>query len=37
MQTYGIQKLVSESDAFSFLNDEEDIYTANDLKDKYDV
>ena len=31
----GIQKLVSESKAFDFLNNEEDLYTVNDLKEKY--
>ena len=31
----GIQQLVSSSPAFGFLQDEEDIYTVNDLKEKY--
>jgi hypothetical protein len=31
----GIEKLVSESKAFYFLNDEEDLYTVEDLKEKY--
>jgi len=31
----GIQKLVSESKAFDFLNNEEDLYTVDDLKEKY--
>ena len=31
----GIQKLTSESRAFDFLKDEEDLYTVNDLKEKY--
>lgn len=29
-----IQKLVSEGAVFSFLNDEEDLYTLSDLKEK---
>lgn len=33
--TEGIQKLTSESGAFSFLNDEEDLYAEDDLKEKY--
>ena len=31
----GIQKLTSDSKAFYFLNDEENLYTVNDLKEKY--
>jgi hypothetical protein len=31
----GIEKIVSESDSFSFLNDEEDLYDERDLKVKY--
>ncbi|WP_295649618.1 hypothetical protein [uncultured Mucilaginibacter sp.] len=31
----GIQYLVSNSDTFSFLNDDEDIYSLNDLKEKF--
>ncbi len=31
----GIEKLVSESKAFAFLKDEEDLYTVDDLKEKY--
>ena len=31
----GIQKLISDSKSFDFLNDEEDLYTVNDLKEKY--
>jgi len=27
----GIEKLVSDSNAFQFLNDEEDLYTVNDI------
>lgn len=33
--TEGIQKLVSDSRTFSFLEEEEDIYSAEDLKEKY--
>jgi hypothetical protein len=33
--TENIQKLAAESKSFSFLNDEEDIYSLNDLKEKY--
>ncbi len=31
----GIEKIVSESKTFSYLKDEEDLYTVNDLKEKY--
>lgn len=31
----GIRKLVSESKSFEFLKEEEDLYTVNDLKEKY--
>ena len=31
----GIKKLASESKSFDFLNDEEDLYTVKDLKEKY--
>jgi len=31
----GIQKLTSESKAFEFLKNEDDLYTLNDLKEKY--
>jgi len=31
----GILKLTSESKAFEFLKDEDDLYTLNDLKEKY--
>ena len=31
----GIEKIVSHSESFSFLNDEEDIYEENDLIKKY--
>jgi Protein of unknown function (DUF2281) len=30
-----IQKLVSEGAAFSFLNEEEDLYSLSDLKEKF--
>jgi hypothetical protein len=33
--TTGIQKMVSESQAFDFLNNEEDIYSLADLKEVY--
>ena len=33
--TEGIQSLVSESDVFSFLHDEEELYTLDDLKEKF--
>ncbi|MBI3814550.1 MAG: hypothetical protein HY279_08830 [Nitrospinae bacterium] len=31
----GIRKLASESKSFEFLKEEEDLYTVNDLKEKY--
>ena len=31
----GIKKLTSESKAFEFLKDEDDLYTLNDLKERY--
>jgi hypothetical protein len=31
----GIEKIVSNSEAFAFLAQEEDIYTVEDLKEKY--
>jgi hypothetical protein len=31
----GIEKLVEKSKAFQFLNDEEDLYTVEDIKEKY--
>jgi len=31
----GIEHLIENSDAFSFLKDEEDLYTLDDLKEKY--
>jgi antirestriction protein len=30
-----IQQLASKSQTFDFLNEEEDLYTSNDLKEKY--
>lgn len=33
--TENIQKLVSDSKSFTFLEDEEDLYSVNDLKEKY--
>jgi len=31
----GIETIVSESDSFAFLRDEEDLYDERDLKEKY--
>ncbi len=31
----GIKKIISESKSFDFLNEEDDLYTVNDLKEKY--
>lgn len=31
----GIENLVSESESFTFLHEEEDLYDENDLKEKY--
>ena len=31
----GIQKLISDSRAFDFLKEDDDLYTVNDLKEKY--
>lgn len=31
----GMQKIISESEAFEYLLDDEEIYTVNDLKEKY--
>ncbi len=31
----GIQKLTSDSKSFDFLNDEEDLYNEEDLKERY--
>jgi hypothetical protein len=33
--TSNIQKLVINSETFNFLNQEEEIYSLNDLKEKY--
>ena len=33
--TEGIQKLTSDSKSFEYLLSEEDLYTVNDLKEKY--
>ena len=33
--TESIQQLVAKSQSFDFLNDEEDLYSSNDLKIKY--
>jgi len=33
--TEGIQKLAMDSKAFQFLNEEEELYTEADLKEKY--
>ena len=33
--TEGIQKLITDSNAFKFLDDEEDIYSSDDLKQRY--
>jgi len=35
LMTEGIQKLVSDSKAFKFLEAEEDLYSVDDLKEKY--
>ncbi len=35
LMTEGIQKLVLDSEAFRFLEEEEDLYSVNDLKEKY--
>jgi hypothetical protein len=31
----GIKKLASDSKSFEYLNNEEDLYSVNDLKEKY--
>lgn len=31
----GIEKLVSESKAFDFLEEEQELYSVNDLKERY--
>ncbi len=33
--TEGIKKIISESKSFDFLNEEEDLYTVKDLKERY--
>jgi len=33
--TDNLQKIVSESDSFSFLNEDEELYSLKDLKEKY--
>ena len=33
--TESIQQLASKSQAFDFLNEEEDLYSSSDLKEKY--
>lgn len=33
--TEGIRNMVSDSKAFEFLNEEEDLYSVNDLKERY--
>jgi hypothetical protein len=33
--TEGITKLASDSKSFNFLESEEDLYTVNDLKERY--
>lgn len=33
--TEGIQRLTSDSKSFEYLKNEENIYTVNDLKEKY--
>ncbi|OYU78850.1 MAG: hypothetical protein CFE23_16670 [Flavobacterium sp. BFFFF1] len=33
--TESIQQLASKSQTFEFLNDEEDLYSSDDLKEKY--
>ncbi len=35
LMTEGIQKLVSDSKTFKFLEDEEDLYSVDDLKERY--
>lgn len=35
IMTEGIQKLVMDSKAFRFLEEEEDLYSVDDLKEKY--
>jgi hypothetical protein len=33
--TRGIQQIASQSDTFNFLNEDEEIYSINDLKEVY--
>jgi hypothetical protein len=33
--TQGIQKLTEQSDSFSFLTEEDDLYSIKDIKEKY--
>jgi hypothetical protein len=33
--TEGIQEITSKSEAFNFLNDEEDLYSLSDIKELY--
>ncbi len=33
--TKGIESMISESDSFQFLNDDEDIYSVKDLKEVF--
>lgn len=33
--TVNIQKLVTESESFNFLNEEEELYSLTDLKERY--
>lgn len=35
LTTEGIQLLVADSEAFDFLNDEEELYSLDDLKERY--
>jgi hypothetical protein len=35
IMTEGIQKLVSDSKTFKFLENEEDLYSVDDLKERY--
>jgi hypothetical protein len=35
LMTEGIQKLISDSKAFKFLEHEEDLYSVDDLKERY--
>jgi len=35
LMTEGIQMLVADSKAFKFMEDEEDLYSVDDLKERY--